>query len=143
TLHVIYPMHPNPAVSEAARAVLGDCAQALLLPPLDVKDLHNLMQRCTLVMTDSGGLQEEAPSLHKPVLVLRTETERQEVVACGAARLVGVAEDAVYAQAKMLLADGEAYRTMAQAGNPYGDGQAAGRIVEAICAWDTQGRPVA
>ena len=103
-----------------------------LIDPLDVDELHNLMKRCYMVMTDSGGLQEEAPALGKPVLVLRTETERPEAVAAGTAKLAGVEEKDIYNFGKTLLCDKAEYDKMAKAANPYGDGNASKRIVDAL-----------
>ena len=103
-----------------------------LIPPLDVEEMHNLMARSYLVMTDSGGLQEEAPALGKPVLVLRKETERPEAVEAGTVRLAGVEYDAIVAMAEELLTDRGAYEAMAHAVNPYGDGHACGRIADAV-----------
>ncbi len=131
-LEVVYPVHLNPAVQNVAKEVLGDMENVHLIAPLDVQELHNAMNRAYMILTDSGGLQEEAPSLGKPVLVLRTETERPEAVAAGTVKVVGVNEDVIYNEAKTLLCDSEAYRKMAQATNPYGDGQASRRIVRAI-----------
>ena len=103
-----------------------------LISPLAVDEMHNLMARCHLVMTDSGGLQEEAPALGKPVLVLRKETERPEAVAAGTVQLAGVEEEDIFSMASTLLSDAEAYAKMAHAVNPYGDGQACRRIADAI-----------
>ena len=127
-LHVVYPVHPNPRVRETAFAVLGDTPRVHLIDPVEVEDMHNLIRRCDLVMTDSGGLQEEAPALGKPVIVLRTETERPEVVEAGLALLAGVEEDSVYAAGNLLLHDSGVYHRMSHAVNPYGDGHAAEKI---------------
>lgn len=129
---VVYPVHPNPAVQETARGVLGGLSNVILCEPLGVDDMHNLMAKATLVMTDSGGLQEEAPALGKPVLVLRTETERPEAVAAGTVRMAGVEENAIYDAAHLLLNDESEYRKMSRAVNPYGDGYACRRIAQAI-----------
>lgn len=134
-LQVIYPVHPNPNVRTPASKTLGNCPQVKLIDPIDVGDMHNLMGRCVFVMTDSGGLQEEAPALGKPVLVLRTETERPEAVQAGTAMLAGVKTDHITALAQELLTQGELYQRMAHAVNPYGDGHAAQRIVRAICEY--------
>ncbi len=134
-LEVVYPVHMNPAVRDTANAILGDVARVHLVHPLDVEDMHNLMSRSFLVMTDSGGLQEEAPSCGVPVLVLRTETERPEAVEAGTVKVVGVEEEAVYQNAKLLLTDNGEYEKMAKAVNPYGDGCASVRIVKAILDW--------
>ena len=129
---IVYPMHMNPAVREVATKYLADLDNTYLIEPLAVQELHNLMNRCYMVMTDSGGLQEEAPALGKPVLVLRTETERPEAVAAGTVKLVGVEKDVIIKEAKNLLDDKAAYEKMAKAANPYGDGNASERIVKAI-----------
>ncbi len=131
-VQVVYPMHLNPAVREAAREILGGLDRVHLIEPLDVFDMHNLMSRCFMVMTDSGGLQEEAPALGKPVLVLRTETERPEAVAYGTVKMAGVETEVILGMANELLRDPEAYAKMAHAVNPYGDGKAADRIAAAI-----------
>lgn len=128
----IYPVHLNPAVREPANAILGGHDRIHLIDPVDVEELHNLMNRCYFVMTDSGGLQEEAPSLGKPVLVLRSETERPEAVYAGTVKIAGTDKDVVYQMAKELLTDASVYDTMSQAVNPYGDGRASERIVDAI-----------
>ena len=133
-VEIIYPVHLNPAVREVANRILGDHPRAHLITPLHVQDMHNLMARAHLVMTDSGGLQEEAPSLGRPVLVLRRETERPEAVTAGTVRMVGVAYEDIVAGANALLGDPEIWRQMAHAANPYGDGRACGRILDAL-AW--------
>ena len=130
---VVYPVHMNPAVRGVANEILGDTQRVYLTQPLDVEDMHNLMYRSYLVMTDSGGLQEEAPACGVPVLVLRTETERPEAVEAGTVRVVGVEEEDIYANAAELLTDKEAYAEMAKAVNPYGDGHASERITEILC----------
>ena len=131
-VEVVYPVHLSPAVRACAREELGDVERVHLIEPLDVQEMHNLMARCCFVMTDSGGLQEEAPALGKPVLVLRRETERPEAVKAGTVRLAGVEHDEVLAQATALLEQPEVYAAMAHAVNPYGDGQACRRIADAI-----------
>ncbi len=131
-VHVVYPVHPNPRVRQTAYAVLGNAARVHLIDPVEVEDMHNLIRRCDLVMTDSGGLQEEAPALGKPVIVLRTETERPEVVEAGLALLAGVEEEGVYAAGSLLLHDGETYHRMSHAVNPYGDGHASEKIAAII-----------
>ncbi len=128
-VQVVYPMHPNPAVREVVKQELGGAARIHLMEPVDVEDMHNLIRRCYLVMTDSGGLQEEAPALGKPVVVLRTETERPEVVDSGMAILAGVEEESVYRAGCSLLGDEVLYHRMSHAINPYGDGQTSARIV--------------
>ena len=112
--------------------MLGNVPRVHLIEPLDVEELHNAMHRAYMIMTDSGGLQEEAPSLGKPVLVLRTETERPEAVEAGTVKIAGVSEETIYTMAKELLCDSAVYEKMAKAVNPYGDGNASVRIVEAI-----------
>ena len=129
---IIYPVHLNPAVREVAFKILGDTGNVHLIEPLDVDELHNLMSRCFMVMTDSGGLQEEAPALGKPVLVLRQETERPEAIAAGTAKLAGTDEERVYMLAKELLTSEAEYSKMAHAVNPYGDGRASERIADAL-----------
>ena len=129
---LVYPVHLSPVVREAAAKYLSGHDRIHLIDPLDVAEMHNLMGRCHFVMTDSGGLQEEAPALGKPVLVLRRETERPEAVAAGTARLAGTEEQQVYNMAAQLLEDPDAYAQMAHAVNPYGDGHACARIAGAI-----------
>lgn len=131
-VELVYPVHLNPAVRETAFGILGDVDRVHLIDPLDVEELHNAMARSFLVMTDSGGIQEEAPALAKPVLVLRRETERPEAVAAGTVKIAGVDKDTVVKLAKELLDDEAAYNKMAHAANPYGDGEASRRTVEAI-----------
>ena len=128
----MYPVHLNPAVRETVYAILGGVERVHLIDPVDARDLHNAMNRCYMVMTDSGGLQEEAPSLGKPVLVLRNETERPEAVAAGTVKIPGVDEERIYTLARQLLTDEAEYSRMAHAANPYGDGEASRRTVEAI-----------
>lgn len=131
-LLVVYPVHLNPKVRETVYDILGECPKVRLIDPIDVLDMHNLIVRCYMVMTDSGGIQEEAPSLGKPVLVMRTETERMEAVEAGTVKVIGVDEENILAEAKRLLDDGDEYTRMVKAVNPYGDGHASERIVEAI-----------
>ncbi len=131
---VIYPVHMNPLVREIARAELSGCERIHLIRPLDVPDFHNFLARSYLVLTDSGGIQEEAPSLGKPVLVMRRETERPEGVRAGTLRLVGTDEETVYENFKRLLEDRAAYEAMARATNPYGDGFACRRIADILQA---------
>ncbi|MBP3448677.1 MAG: UDP-N-acetylglucosamine 2-epimerase (non-hydrolyzing) [Clostridia bacterium] len=131
-VQVVYPVHLNPAVREVAFSVLGDIPNVKLIDPVDVCELHNLMDRSYMIMTDSGGLQEEAPSLGKPVLVLRNETERPEAVAAGTVKIAGVQEEVIYEMGKTLLTDKAEYDKMAHAVNPYGDGFASKRSVDAI-----------
>ncbi len=129
---IIYAVHLNPAVRETAYNILGTHTRIHLIDPLDVQDMHNLMNISYIVMTDSGGLQEEAPSLGKPVLVLRKETERPEAVAAGTVKLAGVERDDIRQLAAQLLDDPQEYNKMAKAVNPYGDGKASERIVKAL-----------
>lgn len=129
-VHVVYPVHMNPAVRGTVNAILGGIARIYLIEPVDVEDMHNLMEKSYLVMTDSGGLQEEAPSCGVPVLVLRTETERPEAVEAGTVKVVGVEENTIYNEAVAMLIDKEKYDAMARAINPYGDGHASERIVQ-------------
>ena len=131
---LVYPVHLSPVVQEAAHKHLDNHPRIHLIAPLDVREMHNLMARCYLVMTDSGGLQEEAPALGKPVLVLRRETERPEAVEAGTVRLAGVEEEPIFQMASTLLSDQQEYERMAHAANPYGDGQACRRIADAV-AW--------
>lgn len=132
---LVYPVHPSPVVRAAAERHLADAPGVHLLPPLDTLDMHNLMGRCFLVLTDSGGLQEEAPALGKPVLVLRTETERPEAVEAGTVKLAGVERERIVALTEKLLGDETAYNAMARAVNPYGDGRASQRIADAVEAY--------
>jgi UDP-N-acetylglucosamine 2-epimerase (non-hydrolysing) len=129
---LLLPLHRNPTVREPLQALLGNHPRAFLTEPLDYDQLVAAMRGCTLVLTDSGGLQEEAPALGKPVLVLRRTTERPEAVEAGTARLIGTATADIVAEASRLLTDAAAYEAMARAVNPFGDGQASGRIVDAI-----------
>ena len=129
---VIYPVHLNPRVQEVAKEVLGDDEKIRLIEPLDVLDFHNFMERAYFIMSDSGGVQEEAPSLGKPVLVLRDTTERPEGIEAGTLKLVGTNTDDVYNAAKELLDNENIYNEMSQAKNPYGDGFASKYIVDAI-----------
>ena len=128
----VYPVHLNPAVREVVFSLLKDIENVKLIDPIDVLDMHNLLARSFMVMTDLGGLQEEAPHFGKPVLVLRTETERPEAVEAGTVKVVGVEDDTIYQAAKKLLDNEEEYNKMAKAVNPYGDGHASERIVDAI-----------
>ena len=129
---VVFPVHRNPKVREVVRQELGDVKRVHLIDPLDYEPFANLMARSALILTDSGGVQEEGPALGKPVLVLRDNTERPEAVAAGTVRLIGTEEGRVYEETSHLLSDDAAYRAMSEACNPYGDGQAARRIVEAV-----------
>ncbi len=127
---IVYPVHPNPRVQETVRRYLDGHKRIQLTPPLGYQPFVHLMQRATIILTDSGGIQEEAPSLGKPVLVLREKTERQEAVEAGVAQLVGTDEARIVAAARALLADSNARERIAGIANPYGDGEASGRIVE-------------
>lgn len=129
SIHVVYPVHSNPQVQAPVRACLGAEPNVTLLPPLDYQSMVQLLKRCHLVLTDSGGLQEEAPSLGKPVLVLRETTERPEGVAAGTVKLVGTDPRRIVEETDRLLTDADAYARMARAANPYGDGRAAERVV--------------
>jgi UDP-N-acetylglucosamine 2-epimerase (non-hydrolysing) len=131
-LKVVLPVHPNPAVRETLLPVLGGLSNVLTVEPLDYGAFSRMLRRSTVVLTDSGGVQEEAPSLGKPVLVMRDTTERPEAVAAGTARLVGTDSDHIVEQVGSLLTSERAYREMANAVNPYGDGHAARRTVDAI-----------
>ena len=131
-VQIIYPMHLNPAVRETATGILGDLSNVFLIEPVDVAELHNLMDRAYMVMTDSGGLQEEAPSLGKPVLVLRNETERPEAIKAGTAKIAGIHKQDILDMAVDLIENRESYDRMAKAVNPYGDGNASKRTVDAI-----------
>ena len=131
-VEVVYPVHLSPAVRDCAREELGGAERIHLIDPVDVEEMHNLMARCNFVMTDSGGLQEEAPAMGKPVLVLRRETERPEAVAAGTVKLAGVEYDNIVRLANTLLEQPEEYEKMARAVNPYGDGSACRRIADAI-----------
>ena len=131
-VEVVYPVHLRPVVRECAFPILGGHDRIHLIDPIDVEEMHNLIARCAFVMTDSGGLQEEAPALGKPVLVMRRETERPEAVAAGTAKLAGVEKDVIVSMANELLDSPEAYAKMAKAVNPYGDGHACARITQAI-----------
>lgn len=131
-VEVVYPVHLNPAVRETVFGILGDVEGVHLIDPVSVDDLHNAISRSYMVMTDSGGIQEEAPALAKPVLVLRRETERPEAVAAGTVKLAGVDKDRIIAMSKDLLDNDESYKAMAHAANPYGDGNASQRIIGAI-----------
>lgn len=131
-IQVVYPVHLNPAVREIASEILGKDSRIHLIEPLDVIDFHNFASRAHLILTDSGGVQEEAPSLGVPVLVLRDTTERPEGIEAGTLKLAGIEEQPIYELATELLTDRAAYEKMAKAVNPYGDGNASSRICEAI-----------
>ena len=131
-IEVVYPVHLNPVVRDTAFSILGGMDRVKLIDPVNADELHNAIKRGYMVLTDSGGLQEEAPSLGKPVLVLRNETERPEAVDAGTVKIAGVDENVIYDMAKELITDKEEYDKMAHAVNPYGDGHASERIVRAI-----------
>jgi len=131
-VEIVYAVHKNPAVRETVFGILENIPRVHLLDPLDVDEMHNLMDRCFMVLTDSGGLQEEAPSLGKPVLVLRSETERPEAIEFGTLKLAGVNEKDILALAEILLTDEAEYLKMANAVNPYGDGHASARIIDSL-----------
>lgn len=128
----IYPIHMNPVVRETAREILGDDERIHIIEPMDVLDFHNFLSRSFLILTDSGGIQEEAPSLGKPVLVMRDTTERPEGIKAGTLKLVGTDEQVIYENFKLLLENEEAYRAMSTASNPYGDGFACKRIADIL-----------
>jgi UDP-N-acetylglucosamine 2-epimerase (non-hydrolysing) len=133
-IKAIYPIHMNPIVREAANDILGNTDRIRIIEPLEVLDFHNFLSRAYLILTDSGGIQEEAPSLGKPVLVMRDTTERPEGIAAGTLKLVGTDEDVIYKAFKQLLEDKEEYETMSKASNPYGDGFASKRIADTLVA---------
>lgn len=128
----IYPIHMNPIVREAAQQELGGCDRIHIIEPLEVLDFHNFLSRSYLILTDSGGIQEEAPSLGKPVLVMRDTTERPEGIAAGTLKLVGTDEETIYSNFKELLENEDVYNMMAHASNPYGDGHACERIADIL-----------
>lgn len=128
----IYPIHMNPVVREIANEYLGDDDRIHIIEPLDVLDFHNFLSRSYLILTDSGGIQEEAPSLGKPVLVMRDTTERPEGIAAGTLKLVGTEEETIYGEFSRLLSDNDEYKAMSKASNPYGDGHACERIADIL-----------
>lgn len=131
-IKVVYPIHKNPLVREIANEILKGHDRVRLIEPLEVFDFHNFQNKSFLIMSDSGGIQEEAPSLGKPVLVLRDTTERPEGITAGTLKLVGTDEEVIYDETKKLLTSKEEYEKMSKASNPYGDGHASERIVDAI-----------
>ena len=131
-IKIIYPMHKNPKVREIAKEILKEQENIEMIEPLEVIEFHNLINKCYMILTDSGGIQEEAPSLNKPVLVLRDTTERPEGIEAGTLKLVGTEEKRIYEEAKRLLEDKQEYERMSKAPNPYGDGYASERIVDII-----------
>lgn len=129
----VYPIHMNPLVQEAASEILGGCERIRITPPLEVVEFHNILARSYMILTDSGGIQEEAPSLGKPVLVMRDTTERPEGIRAGTLKLVGTNEEVIYTAFKQLLNDTSEYEKMSKASNPYGDGLACKRIADIMC----------
>lgn len=130
----IYPIHMNPVVRQTADEILGGDERIRIIEPLEVLDFHNFLNRSYLILTDSGGIQEEAPSLGKPVLVMRDTTERPEGIAAGTLKLVGTEEETIYEEFSRLLSDEDVYHAMSQASNPYGDGHACERIADILCS---------
>ena len=128
----LYPIHMNPVVRQAADEELGSCDRIHIIEPVEVLDCHDIMARSYMILTDSGGIQEEAPSLGKPVLVMRDTTERPEGIAAGTLKLVGTDEEVIYRNFKELLENREIYNSMAHAANPYGDGFACKRIADIL-----------
>jgi len=141
-IRVIYPVHMNPNVRSTVNALLQDTERIHLVEPLGYLDFVSLLQRCFLVLTDSGGIQEEAPTFHKPVLVLRKVTERPEASQFGLARIIGMSREGIVNEADRLLEDPEAYLDMSEGGNPYGDGHSSERIVEAVARWFQKKTPL-
>ena len=131
-IKAIYPIHMNPVVRDAANEILGECDRIRIIEPLEVLDFHNFLSRSYLILTDSGGIQEEAPSLGKPVLVMRDTTERPEGIKAGTLKLVGTDEEVIYETFRLLLEDKEEYQKMSHASNPYGDGFASKRIADIL-----------
>ena len=131
---VVYPIHMNPKVREVANEIFNECDKVRLIEPLEVFDFHNFQNKSYIILSDSGGIQEEAPSLGKPVLVLRDTTERPEGIETGTLKLVGTNEETIYNETKKLLTDKNEYDKMSKASNPYGDGHTSERIVNAIIA---------
>ena len=140
-VEIVYPVHLSPVVRSTAEELLGGVPNIRLIAPLDAVDMHRLMARSYMVMTDSGGIQEEAPALGKPVLVLRRETERPEAVTAGTVKLAGTDTEDIYRLAAELLDDPAAYDRMAKAVNPYGDGKACPRIAQAILSHFLDAQP--
>lgn len=132
-IKVVYPVHKNPVVQETAKKILGNNERIKLIEPLEVIDFHNLLAKSYLILTDSGGIQEEAPSLGKPVLVMRDTTERPEGIKAGTLKLVGTNTETIYKEMKKLLDNKEEYEKMSKAKNPYGDGFASKRIADILC----------
>jgi UDP-N-acetylglucosamine 2-epimerase (non-hydrolysing) len=141
-LHVLYPVHLNPRVRSTVSSMLSDVDRVHLTPPLDYPTFVNVMRRSTLIVTDSGGVQEEAPTLRKPLLVLRRLTERPEALQAGLSRVIGTTQSAIVKEVAQLLTDRHAYAAMSSGPNPFGDGHAARRIVRAIERWSSGARPL-
>ena len=141
-VRVIYPVHMNPNVRNTVMGRLGNMDRVHLTAPLDYFGFLSLLRRCYLVLTDSGGVQEEAPTFGKPVLVLRKVTERPEAAMLGLSRIVGTSRKVIVEEASELLSNRQAYRSMSERGNPYGDGRAAERIVEGLSRWFHGKRPL-
>ena len=137
-VHVIFPVHPNPNIRKSAYKILGNIKNVTLLNPLDYLSMVQVMKVAFLILTDSGGIQEEAPSFGKPVLVMRSNTERPEAVEAGSAKLVGVSKDNIVYETKKLLNNKETYKQMAKTVNPYGDGQASARIIKGLLEYGNQ-----
>src|SRR5690606_20719057 len=131
-IKAIYPIHMNPLVRETAKEILDNNERIRIIDPLEVEDFHNFMNASYMILTDSGGIQEEAPSLGKPVLVMRDTTERPEGIAAGTLKLVGTDEETIYTAFKKLLTDQQEYEKMSKASNPYGDGFASKRIADIL-----------
>ena len=136
-IDLVYPVHLNPRVREPVESLLRGIPNIHLIEPLEYLPFVYLMSRASLILTDSGGIQEEAPALGKPVLVMRENTERPEAVAAGTVRLVGTEVESICAEVELLLNNPDAYQAMSRAHNPYGDGRACERILEALSQWDT------
>ena len=139
-LEIVYPVHLNPRVRDTVVPLLAGVERVHLIEPLDYVSFVNLMRRSALVLTDSGGVQEEAPTLGKPLLVLRALTERPEAFDMGLSKVVGTTREAIVAEVMRLLTDAAAYRAMTSDVNPYGDGRAAGRVADVVCRW-ARGEP--
>jgi UDP-N-acetylglucosamine 2-epimerase (non-hydrolysing) len=141
-IHVVYPVHLNPQVNRTVHSILAGIERIHLLPPLDYLSFIHLMERAYFIMTDSGGIVEEAPTMHKPLLIMRSLTERPEAVQAGIAKIVGTTRKGLVEEASRLLSSEEAYRSMVKGSNPYGDGRAAERIVTALDRWAKKRRPL-
>jgi UDP-N-acetylglucosamine 2-epimerase (non-hydrolysing) len=141
-IRIIYPVHMNPNVRSTINALLGGTERIHLTEPLDYITFVSLLRCCFMVLTDSGGIQEEAPTFRKPVLVLRKVTERPEAAQFGMAKIIGMSREAIFTEAERLLSNPEAYQDMSTGENPYGDGRAAERIVEAVGRWHQKKTPL-